>query len=1276
MIRSILTGLAIVALSQAQPPAAAQPSAKPFPLQGILPKAETGALNHLKEHPTYDGRGITVAIFDTGVDPGARGLQETSDGRPKIVDVVDGSGSGDVDTSAEREAKDGTLTGLTGRTLKLGGDWQNPGGKWRVGIKAAYELFPGSLVSRLKRERKKEWDKQQRERMAGLQAMLADFDEANSTPKGDKKKERGELQARIDLLEALQKDYDDPGPVYDCVVFNDGKAWRAVVDTDEDGDLTDEKLMTRFRAERQWASFGKRAMMNFALNIYDDGDTLSIVTDVGAHGTHVAGIVAANYPGQPELNGLAPGAQIVSVKIGDRRMGSSSMGTGEVRGLIAVLENNCQLITMSYGGPSQDPNDGRLAALYSEIVNKHNVIFVASAGNDGPALSTVGSPGGTTSALFGIGAYVSPVMMEAQYSLREPLPAIQYTWSSRGPTLDGNLGVDFSAPGGAIAPVSNWTLQGNMQMNGTSMSAPNACGGIALLLSGLKQQEIEWTPHRIRRAIENTAKEIPNVERFAQGRGLLQVDKAFAYLEANRDAKDHDLRFEVTNRSQGGRGIYLREPFNTGQPVASTIAIAPVFHEDADNAGKVAFEMRINLECDASWVGHPGHMVLMHGGRSFGVEVNPQSLISGMHYAEIVGHDADHPERGAVFRVPITVLKPETVDTGKPVQWTEALTLAPGQIERRFLVVPLGATWADVVFRTGEQAGSRRIVMQVVQQVPGQSFSESGTRQYITIRERDTEIRSFAVTGGRTLEVAIAQYWSSLGKTGCTVDIAFHGIVPDSRRLHIDAAKLVSQVDVAAPLGNEALSPSGSFGTLRKSIRPSEFKTRPLTDARDALPDNRRIFEAELTYKFNLTAKTTVTPRPALALEDQFQESWESLIWMLYDKSKRLIAAGSSGSKSSVSLDKGDYVLKFHARNHQLDHLKKLKDMPLNLDHKLAKPVVLKFHTDPDNALTGGGSFGSRTLARGNQARLYIAQPKPLPGTAAPGDLLLGSIHYGQGDCNLIGPGKKPGGYPVTLRVALAKADKKKTGADKKKDKKTEQEKLAEAVRDLKVARLAKLHGDKKGEDFDRLAKAILDETPNHMPVLVEQLKRLDSEAGRKKNLEKITAAADTIIAQIDTGALASHYGVKLKPDNDEAKAKRAKLDKKLNTMTDALYRKGRALAYLDTQLREGENAGTDETKAKVKALDGQFEANFAELQKWAETTDDKFVLLHIRRENRHDRLATALKLLNEKIKRSPHDKKLHKKRIRLLGELGWDEWQAHETQWQIRRFPAGYQPF
>ncbi|KAG0024500.1 tripeptidyl-peptidase II Tpp2 [Entomortierella chlamydospora] len=126
-----------------------------FPLQGILPKEETEAAAFLKKYPTYDGRNTIIAILDTGVDPGAAGLQFTSDGKPKIIDIVDCSGSGDIPTTTivkATENEDGTpvITGLTGRKLHLSKEWKNPTGEYRIGIKRAYDLFPEELAERIK----------------------------------------------------------------------------------------------------------------------------------------------------------------------------------------------------------------------------------------------------------------------------------------------------------------------------------------------------------------------------------------------------------------------------------------------------------------------------------------------------------------------------------------------------------------------------------------------------------------------------------------------------------------------------------------------------------------------------------------------------------------------------------------------------------------------------------------------------------------------------------------------------------------------------------------------------------------------------------------------------------------------------------------------------------------------------------------------------------------------------------------------------------------------
>lgn len=63
----------------------------------------------------------------------------------------------------------------------------------------------------------------------------------------------------------------------------------------------------------------------------------------------MASIAAACFPDRPERNGVAPGAQLVSIGIGDIRLGSMETGTALVRAVVKLLETGCHVINMSYG---------------------------------------------------------------------------------------------------------------------------------------------------------------------------------------------------------------------------------------------------------------------------------------------------------------------------------------------------------------------------------------------------------------------------------------------------------------------------------------------------------------------------------------------------------------------------------------------------------------------------------------------------------------------------------------------------------------------------------------------------------------------------------------------------------------------------------------------------------------------------------------------------------------------------------------------------------------
>jgi len=306
------------------------------------------------------------------------------------------------------------------------------------------------------------------------------------------------------------------------------------------------------------------------------------------------------------------------------------------------------------------------------------------------------------------------------------------------------------------------------------MSSPSVAGAVALLISGLKQEGIPYTPASIKRAIQNTARPVTGIEVFALGAGLLQVDKAFEHCcKYGPELASRNLRFEVDlPHSRGGlRGVYLRNAEDCTRITEPTVRVRAIFHEEAAHEHRIGFECRLNLHTTVPWIQAPKHLLLHHGERNFNIRVDPTALTLGeVHYGEVVAYDSNTPAAGPLFSLPVTVIRPEILEDKTEQDnntcWRRTypkVAYRPGLIVRRFVSPPLGATHAIFTIRGCNIDAPRRFVLHAVQLVPQKMTTPTELEKYLWVAEGSETKVPMKVVGGLTVEVCLAQFWSSIG---------------------------------------------------------------------------------------------------------------------------------------------------------------------------------------------------------------------------------------------------------------------------------------------------------------------------------------------------------------------------------------------------------------------------------------------------------------------------------------------------------------------------------
>lgn len=199
------------------------------------------------------------------------------------------------------------------------------------------------------------------------------------------KQEKENLDAYQEFLTSCDKKFSEVKTCFDCVLFKSNKSdWIAVIDTTETGDLENAIVI------REYSKFYDMVKiddyLSISINVHNDGDTLEIVGMCSSHGTHVASIACGYDRENEDLSGVAPGTKVVSLTIGDGRLGSMETGTGLVRAIIKMSElcdagKKIDVVNMSYGEHAGWSNSGRVGELMAEFVNRYGVCWVSSAGN-------------------------------------------------------------------------------------------------------------------------------------------------------------------------------------------------------------------------------------------------------------------------------------------------------------------------------------------------------------------------------------------------------------------------------------------------------------------------------------------------------------------------------------------------------------------------------------------------------------------------------------------------------------------------------------------------------------------------------------------------------------------------------------------------------------------------------------------------------------------------------------------------------------------------------
>ncbi len=268
-----------------------------------------------------------------------------------------------------------------------------------------------------------------------------------------------------------------------------------------------------------------------------DGCSALGFNDYEAHGTHVAGTIAAKFGGG-RVVGVAPNALIGAFKVFDVYLYQGELAVGAFdtplfSAIVAATQAGYPVISMSLGGYGVHNDKGSNASYLAwdriaKWANRNGALIVASSGNEGYDLNgTLFHTPSDLPTVMGTSASATNLLVRdtaTGYYNAAPGSDILASYSNYG------AAVDIAGPGGdGYAFIGYWIVNDGINasgaatyygMIGTSMATPHV-SAVAALVRAIHP---DWTPGEVRAWLKATAEDVGSRQQF--GAGLVNADAA------------------------------------------------------------------------------------------------------------------------------------------------------------------------------------------------------------------------------------------------------------------------------------------------------------------------------------------------------------------------------------------------------------------------------------------------------------------------------------------------------------------------------------------------------------------------------------------------------------------------------------------------------------------------------------------------------------------------------------------------------------------------------